>query len=398
MPRCSPAIAEGTNPSTARWMRARSAPIRFTSRKVRSTFRDGQPTSVGCEVKLEVRSEESQFPERARFELADALAGDAEPLPHLFERLRLRAREPEAKLDDMAHARVQALQRARQFLLTQVDRRLLVGAIALRVLDQVTVERLAVADRRLEADGIFDQIEKLLDSRLGKAALVGKLLRRRIAVQLLHQLPPRAHHPAHLLGNVDGKTDRPSLVGQRAGDRLADPPCRVGRKLVAHAVVELLHCPDQPEVSLLDQLPFRLLVALVLAARELPLLLAGQQRTVADLPHVEPKRVAGRSRGGRRALFFVVRRFVGLDDFERCVLRRFRKQVRYFHIAAIGARRPGLEHSRYPARVMQDPEQTFRIRLRTSTNVKRQKVLRGTSEERRTFYPYVRNRWLQPES
>ena len=228
-------------------------------------------------------------------------------------------REPEAKLDDVAHARVQALQSARQLLLPQVDRRLLVGTVALRVLDQVAVERLAVADGRLEADGILDEVEQLLDALLGKAAFVGELFRRRIAVQLLRKLAARAHHPAHLLGDVDREADRAALVGERAGDRLADPPGRVGRKLVAHAVVELLDRADQAEVALLDQveqrhagprvvardrhhepqvrldqLPLRVFVALVLAARELALLLARQQRAVADLADVEPQRVAGR--------------------------------------------------------------------------------------------------------
>ena len=65
----------------------------------------------------------------------------------------------------------------RELLLAEVERGLLVRPVALRVLDQVAVERLAVADGRLEADRILDEIEQLLDARLGKAALLGELLR-----------------------------------------------------------------------------------------------------------------------------------------------------------------------------------------------------------------------------
>ena len=47
------------------------------------------------------------------------------------------------------------------------------------------------------------------------------------------------------------------LVGDRAGDGLADPPGRVGRELVAAAVVELLDGADQAERALLDQVEER---------------------------------------------------------------------------------------------------------------------------------------------
>src|SRR5207302_301860 len=56
-----------------------------------------------------------------------------------------------------------------------------------------------------------------------------------------------------LLDHVDGDADRARLVGDRAGHRLPDPPRRVGRELVALAVVELLDRPDQAERPLLDQ-------------------------------------------------------------------------------------------------------------------------------------------------
>src|SRR5437867_4076983 len=153
-------------------MRARSVPIRSSRTKCESISSDEQPMLVGCEVELEIRGEEPQFAQGAGLELADALARDPEPRPHFLEGLRIGAREAEAQLEHVAHARVQALQRVGELLVAEVERRLLVGTVALRVLDQVAVERFAVADGRLEADRILDEVEQLLDALFGESALV----------------------------------------------------------------------------------------------------------------------------------------------------------------------------------------------------------------------------------
>ena len=55
------------------------------------------------------------------------------------------------------------------------------------------------------------------------------------------------------LDHVDRDADRPGLVGDGAGDRLADPPGGVGRELVAAAVLELLDRLHEADVPLLDQ-------------------------------------------------------------------------------------------------------------------------------------------------
>ncbi len=124
--------------------------------------------------------------------------------------------------------------------------------------------------------------------------------------------------PPNLFGDVDGQADRAALVGERTGDCLANPPGRVGRKLEAKAVVELLDGADQAEVALLDQVEqrnagirevagdrhdqpqvrldqtsFGRLVAHVLAARELSLLAWSQQPAVADLADVQLQRIGG---------------------------------------------------------------------------------------------------------
>ena len=65
------------------------------------------------------------------------------------------------------------------------------------------------------------------------------------------------HDLVELLDHVDRDADRPPLVRDRARDRLADPPRRVGRELVAAAVVELLDRADEAERALLDQIQER---------------------------------------------------------------------------------------------------------------------------------------------
>ena len=48
--------------------------------------------------------------------------------------------------------------------------------------------------------------------------------------------------------------DGARLIGDRTGDRLADPPGRIGRKLVAAAVLELVDRFHQADVAFLDQI------------------------------------------------------------------------------------------------------------------------------------------------
>ena len=69
--------------------------------------------------------------------------------------------EAEALGEDVAHARVQAVERVGELGRAEPVGRLGVGPGGLHVLDHVAVEALAVADGRLEADGILDELEQL---------------------------------------------------------------------------------------------------------------------------------------------------------------------------------------------------------------------------------------------
>src|SRR5947209_7944749 len=59
----------------------------------------------------------------------------------------------------------------------------------------------------------------------------------------------RQHNRSH----VDRDANRAGLVGNRAGDGLANPPRRVGGKLVPAPILEFLDRLHQPHISFLDQ-------------------------------------------------------------------------------------------------------------------------------------------------
>ena len=93
-----------------------------------------------------------------------------------------------------------------------------------------------------------------LDDLLGgHVELLGQLLRGGLAAQVLEHLALHAGQLVDDLDHVHRDADGARLVGHRAGDRLADPPRRVGRELEALGVVELLDRTDQAEVALLDE-------------------------------------------------------------------------------------------------------------------------------------------------
>ncbi len=124
-------------------------------------------------------------------------------------------------------------------------------------------------DRLLER---YRRLRRALDrlDLLGlDAGVLGDLLGGRLAAQLGDELPLRAADLVELLDDVHRDADRARLVGERAGDRLADPPGGVGRELEALAVVELLRGADQAERALLDQVEEgQALVAVVLGDRD----------------------------------------------------------------------------------------------------------------------------------
>jgi len=174
------------------------------------------------------------------------------------------------------------------------------------------------ADGRLERHRLLADLQSLFHARHRHLELHRDLLWRGFPAVLLEQGAPHAGHAVHALDHVHGDADRARLVGQRARDRLADPPGGVGGELEAAAPVELLDRADQTrlpswirsssvsprpvcsacdrhdeaEVGLHERVLRRHVVALG-AAGEAHLVLAREQTDLADLLEVEANAVLG---------------------------------------------------------------------------------------------------------
>src|SRR5580765_6995001 len=192
--------------------------------------------------------------ERVVLDLADALARHAEGPADLLERARLRAREPEAELDYLAVAVRQRGQSVLDVLAAQLDLRGVERRLGLLVLDEVAELGLfLLADRLLERDRVLGHAQDVAHLRGRHLELRRDLVRPRLAAEALDELALDVHDLVQLLDHVHRNADRASLVRDRAGDGLPDPPRGVRRELVALAVVELLDRADQAERAFLDQ-------------------------------------------------------------------------------------------------------------------------------------------------
>src|SRR6266516_1567185 len=195
--------------------------------------------------------------QRLALELPDALAGQVELVADRLERPRL-ALEAEAQLEDAPFPLGQGVEGpadtlAEERLLGLVERvgSLAVGEEIAELALVIRPEGLVQRDRRLGGT------ERFVDVLDRQARGLGELLLRRLATEL--DLEPARGAPELLLplDHVHGHADRARVVRDRALHRLADPPRRVRRELVAAAPVELLDRAVEAERSLLDQVQER---------------------------------------------------------------------------------------------------------------------------------------------
>ena len=84
--------------------------------------------------------------------------------------------------------------------------------------------------------------------------LLGQFLRRRLTPDLVQHLARGAHDLVDRLDHVDRDTDGAGLVGDRAGNRLPDPPGGVGRELVAATILEFVDRLHQADIAFLNQI------------------------------------------------------------------------------------------------------------------------------------------------
>src|SRR5690242_1878992 len=195
-----------------------------------------------------------QLAQRLRLDLADTLTRHAELLADLLQRMVGVHPDAEAHAQHALLARGERGEHPRRGLAqVRLDRRVDRQDRVL-VLDEIAEMRiLLVANRRLERDRLLGDLQHLAYFLERHAELLGKLLGRRLAADLVQHLARGAYDLVDRFDHVHRNADGARLVGDRAGDRLPDPPRRVGRELVAAAVLELVDRLHQADVAFLDQ-------------------------------------------------------------------------------------------------------------------------------------------------
>src|SRR5262249_27288082 len=184
----------------------------------------------------------AQLAQGLGFYLADTLARYRERLADLFEGMLGAVFQAEAHLDYLLLAWGERSQHLRGLVFqVYVDHGLSRrnhGA----VFDEVAQMRIFFfANGRLQRDGLLGDLQDLADLGHRDIHALGDLFRGRLAPQLLHQLPRGADQLVDGLDHVHRNTDGAGLIGDSAGDGLANPPRGVRGELVAAAVFELVH-------------------------------------------------------------------------------------------------------------------------------------------------------------
>src|SRR5215467_4171310 len=196
-----------------------------------------------------------QLAQRLGLDLADALAGHRELLADFFQRVVGVHADAEAHAEHAFLTRGERGEHARRGL-AQVG---LDGRVnrqdRVLVLDEIAEMRiLLVADRSLQRQRLLGDLEHLAHFLERHAEFFRQFLRRRLAADLVEHLPRGAHDFVDGLDHVHRNADGARLVGDRAGDGLANPPGRVSRELVAAAVFEFIDRLHQADIAFLDQI------------------------------------------------------------------------------------------------------------------------------------------------
>ncbi|CNT65822.1 Uncharacterised protein [Salmonella enterica subsp. enterica serovar Bovismorbificans] len=123
------------------------------------------------------------------------------------------------------------------------------------ILDEITQMRIfIVADRRFHGDWLFGNLQHLTNFIFRHQHPFSQLFRRWLAAHLLQHLARNTVELVDGLNHMHRNTDSARLIGDRAGDRLTNPPGSVGGELVAATVFELIYRFHQTDVAFLNQI------------------------------------------------------------------------------------------------------------------------------------------------
>ena len=111
-----------------------------------------------------------------------------------------------------------------------------------------------VADGSLEVDGLAAGAEHPADAFGGHVHGFGDLFGGGLAAEVLFHLLGDLVELADAAAEMGGDADGAAVVGEGAGDGLADPPGGVGTKAVSAAIVVFLDGLDEADVAFLDEI------------------------------------------------------------------------------------------------------------------------------------------------
>ena len=196
----------------------------------------------------------AEFAQGLGLDLADALARDFVLVADLLQRAREAVVEAIAEFQDPALALRQAIKHFAELAFEQMKAGDLARVLGGLVFDQVAEMRLiGVAHGGLHGDGLLRHLQDRPHAFDGHLQGVGEFFGGGLVPQFLHELLLGAPELVDDLDHVDRDANGAGLVGDAAGDGLANPPGGVGGELVAALILELLDAFHQAHIAFLDQ-------------------------------------------------------------------------------------------------------------------------------------------------
>jgi hypothetical protein len=123
------------------------------------------------------------------------------------------------------------------------------------VLDEIAEESVSfIAHWGFQRYRMARDIHDLQDFRLGQIGGASDLGGSRFPLENLLEPVRGFPHPVDRFTDMDWQADGAALVGDRPGDRLANPPCGIRAELEAALVVELVGGLHQTDVAFLNQI------------------------------------------------------------------------------------------------------------------------------------------------
>src|ERR1035437_4503807 len=171
----------------------------------------------------------AEFAQGLGLDLADALACDFILPAALLQGAREAFVQAVAEFQDPALALGQAVEHLAQLAPEQVeagDLARILGGLVFDVAAEMRFVR--IAHRRLHGDGLLGHLQNGAHAFDGHFHVVGQLVGSGLAPQFLHELLLRAPEPIDDLDHVDRDADGAGLVGDAAGNGLANPPGGIG--------------------------------------------------------------------------------------------------------------------------------------------------------------------------